>query len=601
MNTSYRVNSNRVENQEHAKVAENSTINCEHSNKKMSNRRVVEDFKRFSQSKLWELMMKFYDKNGVSSWSDGIVPHFVSSNSFIGRSYAKVLIGILMDLSRKENSNLICHNETLYIVELGAGTGKLAFYILKALEEMKHFISGIPYENIVYVITDFTESNISFCEGQTNLKPFVETGKLDFAKFEAVHDTSLTLRISGKTLHRGELKNPLCIISNYLIDTLCNDLYQVENDVLKEGLVSVGVDDSSLNTSADSLDDHEIFNHLANEYKYRPVNTNYYSGSVRSEDEIHYSRILTWYQNYFNTHDKRDFGASLLIPIGFFSALRNLSDLSAGKIFVISGDKGSCNPDNFIGLSDPHIAVHGSFSLMVNFHAVNLYFLSRGGFALNATQEDTALQVNCYVLCGNESTEDCISTMNGDIEMLNKKRKSQFPSLYHSYEEFINKFSPNDFFVIQKSLKEECVPSLASIVSLIKLSNWDPDIFFKFRDTILSKAPTAGPRLRNDLSHVTSKLWDHYYHLDNDKDIAFELGRLCYGLSLYQDALKYYEISVSIFGEHHVTHHNSGLCHFSLFEFHKASYFFNRALTLNPEYEKSITWLERVTKEMNST
>lgn len=32
---------------------------------------------------------------------------------------------------------------------------------------------------------------------------------------------------------------------------------------------------------------------------------------------------------------------------------------------MISGDKGNNNPDQFKGLMDPHIAVHGSFSVMV--------------------------------------------------------------------------------------------------------------------------------------------------------------------------------------------------------------------------------------------
>ena len=47
---------------------------------------------------------------------------------------------------------------------------------------------------------------------------------------------------SCKILRRGDLKNTLCIIANYLIDTLCNDSFQIEKGgILKEGLVSVGV------------------------------------------------------------------------------------------------------------------------------------------------------------------------------------------------------------------------------------------------------------------------------------------------------------------------------------------------------------------------
>lgn len=55
---------------------------------------------------------------------------------------------------------------------------------------------------------------------------------------------------------------------------------------------------------------------------------------------------------------------------------------------MISGDKGNNNPEQFRGLMDPHIAVHGSFSVMVNYHAIGAYFTSRGGFALHNPQEE---------------------------------------------------------------------------------------------------------------------------------------------------------------------------------------------------------------------
>jgi hypothetical protein len=46
---------------------------------------VLEDFTQCSESHLWRLMMSFYDRKGVESWSQGIVPHFITCNAFIGR------------------------------------------------------------------------------------------------------------------------------------------------------------------------------------------------------------------------------------------------------------------------------------------------------------------------------------------------------------------------------------------------------------------------------------------------------------------------------------------------------------------------------------
>lgn len=50
----------------------------------------LEDFTRCSDCHLWKLMMSFYERKGIDSWSQGVVPHFITCNAFIGRSYAKV-------------------------------------------------------------------------------------------------------------------------------------------------------------------------------------------------------------------------------------------------------------------------------------------------------------------------------------------------------------------------------------------------------------------------------------------------------------------------------------------------------------------------------
>ena len=87
-------------------------------------------------------------------------------------------------------------------------------------------------------------------------------------------------------------------------------------------------------------------------------------------------------------------------------------------------------------------------------------------------------------------------------------------------------FGPNDFFIMQKSLKEDCPsPPLKSVVALLKLSDWDPDVFYKFRDCILNQVCQANCKLRNDLCRGIPRVWSNYYQLDKEKDVAFEIGR----------------------------------------------------------------------------
>jgi tetratricopeptide (TPR) repeat protein len=455
-----------------------------------------------------------------------------------------------------------------------------------------------------------------------------------------VNDSTITLR-SGQVLGAGSCKNPICVVANYLFDTLYHDIFQVDGGELKEGLVSTG---SKHKEEPDPLDP-EIIKRLSNKYQYNTVSSDYYKDE--DGDEIHMERILQWYKDCFgdNVH-----GASIVFPIGALRALRRLSAFSNNKAIVISGDKGNNNPEQFVGLMDPHIAVHGSFSLMVNYHAVGAYFTSRGGFALHNPQEEASLKVGCFVLDGSSHEEalsdsewlkapegkepkDTPFEFNGvvgpgeplgpslqvepqvkayrgssttiSVDMVNNlaakddDRSNAYPYLKLAFEDAINIFGPNDFFVLQKTLKEDCPnPPLKSVVSLLKLGDWDPDVFFKFRDAMLNQISNCGQKLRNDIIRGVPRVWENYYMLDLDKDIAFEIGRFFYGIRDYTNALHFYVESTSTIGEHHVTYHNQGLCHYSRGYLTVALAHFEKAVSLNADYEKARNWIEKVKKEM---
>ena len=169
-------------------------------------------------------------------------------------------------------------------------------------------------------------------------------------------------------------------------------------------------------------------------------------------------------------------------------------------------------------------------------------------------------------------------------------------------------------------------------MALLKLGDWDPDVFYKFRDIILNQVPTYGHKLRNDLCRGIPRVWVNHYTLDKDKDVAFEIGRFYYGIRDYANALEFYSISsssvslvtsgVPLFyscglhqalthclrrlfprclaqvGKHHVTSHNMGLCFYSMGQFPQALVKFEESLGLNKDYEKASSWREKVLQEL---
>jgi len=330
---------------------------------------------------------------------------------------------------------------------------------------------------------------------------------------------------------------------------------------------------------------------------------------------------------------------------------------------------------------DPHIAVHGSFSVMVNYHAIGLYFISRNGFVLHNPQEEASLKVSAFVLTGAsddldgdvkasqawaqiapqiapptqrrtkhtvsgadvEDDDDDAATRDDDatvattfaddgasaaaagqrqqqsstssskppphqtaqgwtgdaMERISAERSLVFPHLCRVFEDEIVRFGPNDFFVLQKSMKEDSQqPTLKGIVALLKLGDWDPDVFYKFRDVILNQAPVCGCKLRNDLCRDLPRVWDNHYSLDKDKDVSFEVGRFYYGIREHEKALQFYRTSTEHIGEHHVTFHNMGLCYYSLGQLDVALDHFEKSLVLNDVYEKARSWHQKVSREI---
>src|SRR6185312_9786613 len=72
------------------------------------------------------------------------------------------------------------------------------------------------------------------------LQSYIEQGLLDFARFDAVHDTELHLVVSNIAIQPGDLKQPLLIVANYFFDSIPQELIYVgdgkiyECDVLVE-------------------------------------------------------------------------------------------------------------------------------------------------------------------------------------------------------------------------------------------------------------------------------------------------------------------------------------------------------------------------------
>ncbi len=185
----------------------------------------IESSKVFSESLIWQLNRDFYQQQGISAWSNDIVPHNMTSNSRVGKTYAELILAFLKDLAAKGKTK-----ETVYLLELGAGHGRLAFHILKHLQKIERFLD-IALPPYCYILSDIVEDNLSFFENHPQLQEYYQKGVLDYSYFDAIGGEEIQLRHTKTTIRPNDLKQPLVAIANYFFDSIPNDLFRVQNQI----------------------------------------------------------------------------------------------------------------------------------------------------------------------------------------------------------------------------------------------------------------------------------------------------------------------------------------------------------------------------------
>ena len=88
----------------------------------------IEEEKRLSQSKLWNIQRNYFHTKGIDAWK-GEVPFYVSSNCYIAHAYAQMVFRLIQKNYQKTPNQQLAFQ----IIELGAGTGKFSYYFLQFL------------------------------------------------------------------------------------------------------------------------------------------------------------------------------------------------------------------------------------------------------------------------------------------------------------------------------------------------------------------------------------------------------------------------------------------------------------------------------------
>jgi hypothetical protein len=516
-------------------------------------------FKRFSETVLWDMQRGFYEEEGVKCWQETVVPNFVSSNCFIAQAYASAILSFLRDYWMGRAQDGGPPPEPVYIVEVGAGSAKLSYVLVhKLLKMRRHW----PCEGCFkYLVTDISSSNFDFWLNHPSLQRLTQAGLVDFGLWDGELGGPLRMELSGKELKPGEQAHPVICVANYVFDSLKQDAFRVMDGTLFEVLCSV--------------DDHTLA--ARGNPKALPYVKCDWRASPASHDNYYKDRPV-WNSLLEDAVAEHSTGsASFLLPVGSLRLIENLRSLAGGgRLAVLAGDKGHTTPLEIAGTRNPHIAMHGSFSCMVNFMALRKFCGDTGGWVHSAPHTEGFKC--CAMVLGMGSEQEC---------GLDRFRMS--------IRRLLGSFGPDGFSALQRCMKEELKGvRLRTALSILRLSQFDPDVFYKFKQTLIDDTRQASSKLQADIRRDMEEVYACHFPLQPSKDIAFEIGRVFMELKDFVRAAQLFRDSQRSCGVHHVSWFNMGVCHRYLNQFKLADECFAESLLLCPDYVEPVKWREEL-------
>lgn len=501
---------------------------------------------RFSEAPIWDINREYYQEEGLRAWSNDQVPQYITSNPMIAAAYAEMLFGFLQDRANKGESL-----EPVQIVELGAGAGRFAFHVLHELGQLIDY-AEMELPPFRYIMTDLATNNVEAWQKHPALQPFIARGMLDFARYDAVQDSDLLLAVSGETISRGDLRQPLVIVANYFFDSIPQELLYVGDGQIYEADVIV-----EYPKHKETLKPSELLAQLALSYELRRA-------PEYEEPSYPYRDLIAVYQEQLED-------SHILFPAEGLACLDRLNKLSQAGLVLLTADKGDHLLESWRFAEPPELILHGSFSVTANYHAFQHEMERKGALVLFPPHHYENINISCMLLV--DSPGSCLQTRL-------------------AYRRFVERFGPDDFY----SLKVWVDPNIDSmdlrqILSFWRLGGYDAEFFVQSTKRISSLLADALDEEKLDILHGIQLMWSSYYVMQEQRyDLALEAGLLLFEMDMYGESKRFLEISIEEDQEEIVStvYYCLAICCFELELEEKAVRYLRELLRLEPDHEEAL-------------
>lgn len=494
---------------------------------------------RFSEAPIWELQRTYYEEQGIAAWQSEEVPQYITSNRVIAIAYAEMIFGFLQDRARQGHLS-----EPVTILELGAGSGRLAFQVIKELCDLRDY-AGIPLPSFRYVMSDLASKNLAYWQQHSSLRTYVEQGVLDFAMFDAVKDSELNLTLSGSRIRPGDLSQPLLVIANYFFDSIPQELIYVEDHSIYECMVSLQLPDNTSNLSAS-----DVLKRIIPEYHYRRA-------PEYEQEAYPYRELIELYsQKLEDSH--------VLFPFVALKCLERLRLLSQEGFLLLTADKGDHRIESWEYNEPPRLIHHGSFSLTANYHAIGHFCEQKGAITLFTSHPYNHLNIGCMLMLSDPSSYGLTRL---------------------AYRRFVDRFGPDDFFSIKEWFDANLDKmAIDQLLAFWRLSDYDAQLLLQSAKRLSNLLPACEEKW-SDIRDGIHLMWEGYYPMEGNHDLALDCALLLYQMDMFKDALVLYERTQNTYSNDVSVIYEMAICYYEVGEEDAANEFAYKTLALEPEHE----------------
>lgn len=465
--------------------------------------RTLETNQPLSDSQLWRIVANYYMDKGPNAWIDEETPNFVTSSCYIAEYYARVILNAMLDWHRNADaattpsSNIISAPAPFYIIELSAGLGEFAFHCLRQLRFLLQLYE-LTELKFCYVLTDIVTENITSWQQSHAFADYIVRGEVDFAYYDLTQPQILELTNSKIRLDRQQLTQPVIVIANYVFDSVPCDVFQVDSKQLWQGLMTL---EAPIDFNPGKPKD---LGELKTNIQYQPVvDPNIYREPL-------FNNILHEYRQTLRS-------GVINLQVSAMRYLQFLLDLSQGRMLLLIADKGYSTKELMQQVEHLYIDYHVSISVMVNFHALELFFQHYQG--------DCAYQ--------DRFTQLTTAVYTAGITLANMPNTNRYLQLFRQ------EMSPQEYCRLLQQMSVFSELDALCMLAIFRLSKNDPIILRIFNRHIMKLTNPYKINFNQVLREIVNKMRDNTYPLRKTPLQNYYLGCAYLVMGDYELALEH--------------------------------------------------------------